>query len=84
MLGMWKRIFHQKANEFLGLIEYNGIQHYEIIEFFGGEDGFRKSQQRDTIKMKYCKDNNIPLLIIPYTETDLQTTITNFLQIVIN
>lgn len=51
-------------------IEYHGIQHYEVREFFGGEEGFRKRQINDKIKEDYCKNNNINLLIIPYWEFD--------------
>lgn len=47
-------------------IEYDGIQHYKPIEFFGGIEGFKKRKRNDNIKNKYCKDNNINLLRIPY------------------
>lgn len=53
-------------NQILGLIEYDGKQHFEPIEFFGGEDGFKKTQERDEIKNTYCKLHNIPLLRLPY------------------
>lgn len=52
------------------LVEYHGIQHYEPIEFFGGEKSFRELQIRDNIKKKFCEDNNIPLKIIPYWDYD--------------
>lgn len=48
------------------VIEYDGIQHFESIEFFGGEEGLNETKLRDKIKDKYCKDNNIKLLRIPY------------------
>lgn len=51
----------------LGLIEYDGRQHFEPIEFFGGLNGFEKTKIRDGIKNTYCMTNNIPLLRIPYT-----------------
>ena len=51
----------------IGLIEYDGKQHFEPIEFFGGLDGFKKTQERDNIKNAYCKTHNIPLLRLPYT-----------------
>ena len=51
----------------LGLIEYDGRQHFEPVEFFGGQEGFKKTKIRDEIKNTYCKTNNIPLLRIPYT-----------------
>lgn len=47
-------------------IEYDGKQHYEPIEFFGGEKDFKKTQYNDNIKNEYCKNNGIKLLRIPY------------------
>ena len=35
-------------------IEYQGIQHYQPVEFFGGEEGFKKTQERDK-KREMCK-----------------------------
>ena len=54
-------------DELIGLIEYDGKQHFEPIEYFGGESGFKRTQQRDKIKNAYCKAHNIPLLRLPYT-----------------
>lgn len=51
------------------LIEYDGKQHYEPIEFFGGKESFEKQLLRDSIKDKYAIDNNIQLLRIPYSIT---------------
>ena len=47
------------------IIEFDGFQHFEI----GGwndEEHFKKVQEHDEIKNKYCKDHNIPLIRIPY------------------
>lgn len=52
------------------LIEYDGRQHYEIVEYFGGFDSFVDTKIRDTIKNEYCKKNNIKLIRIPYWEFD--------------
>lgn len=49
------------------LIEYNGKQHYEPIDFFGGELEFKIRLKHDNIKKQYCLLHNIQLLIIPYT-----------------
>jgi hypothetical protein len=49
-------------------VEYNGMQHYEPVKYWGGEKGFKQQIIRDKIKMEYCNDNNIPLLIIKYDE----------------
>lgn len=52
------------------IVEFDGIQHYEMIEHFGGYDGFISRKIRDTIKNIYCRNNNIDLLRIPYWEFD--------------
>jgi len=54
-------------DKLLGLIEYDGKQHFEQIEFFGGEEGFHKTKKRDEAKNVYCKLHDIPLLRLPYT-----------------
>ena len=51
-------------------IEYDGRQHYEIVQAFGGYEAFVDTKIRDTIKTQYCKDNNITLIRIPYWEFD--------------
>jgi len=51
-------------------IEYHGKQHYEPVEFFGGEETFKELKKRDKIKTKYCKDNHIKLIRIPYWDFD--------------
>lgn len=56
-----------KNDKILGLIEYDGKQHFEPIDFFGGVDGFKESKERDQIKNTYCNLHDIPLLRLPYT-----------------
>lgn len=53
-------------------IEYDGIQHYKINNFFGGEAEFKKTQKRDIIKTEYCIKNNITLIRIKYDENVLE------------
>lgn len=48
-------------------IEYNGIQHYEPVDYFGGIESFNQRQINDKIKRDYCLENKIRLLEIPYT-----------------
>jgi hypothetical protein len=47
-------------------IEYDGIQHYEPVKLFGGEEALNSLKIRDKIKTDYCKSNNITLIRIPY------------------
>lgn len=49
-------------------IEYQGKQHFEPVDFFGGEDSFVKLQQRDKEKMELSKQNGIKLVYINYWE----------------
>lgn len=49
-------------------IEYNGMQHYEPVEYFGGKKAFESQKLRDQIKKDYCRDKGIDLLIIRYDE----------------
>lgn len=52
----------------LCLIEFDGKQHYEPLEIFGGERGFIKRKKNDQIKNNYCKAKGIKLIRIPYYE----------------
>ena len=52
------------------LIEFDGKQHHQIIEYFGGLDRFIDQKIRDTIKNIYCQQNNIKLIRIPYWDLD--------------
>ena len=50
-------------------IEFDGKQHFESVERFGGVVEFEKNKKRDKIKTDYCKDNNIQLIRIKYDES---------------
>ena len=59
-------------------IEFNGRQHYMVVEHFGGLEGLRIRKSYDKIKRNYCKKHNIRLIEIPFTyNTELK--IRNFL-----
>lgn len=51
-------------------IEYDGIQHYESIEIFGGDDKLKYQKLLDNIKNEWCINNNIDLLRISYKNYD--------------
>lgn len=55
------------------LIEYQGIQHYKASDKFDDHETLKDRQKRDNIKKQYCKDNNINLIEIPYTDKDKLT-----------
>lgn len=53
------------------LIEFDGRQHFEPVKFWSGMDAeknYRLNQIRDKIKDDYCKEHNIELIRIPYTQ----------------
>lgn len=50
-------------------IEYDGIQHYELVDYFGGYENFMQIQIRDQIKNAYCSNHNIQLIRIKYDES---------------
>lgn len=56
-------------------IEYDGLQHFEPVDFAGNgkewaNNRFVDCVIRDTIKNEYCKYHNIKLIRIPYWEFD--------------
>lgn len=53
--------------EYNTLIEYDGIQHFQSVEAWGGDLSFQQRQHNDKIKNNYCKDKGINLIRIPYT-----------------
>lgn len=59
-------------------IEYQGVQHYEPIDFFGGEQALKATQERDLRKKLKCEDNNCYLLYIEkgydFQEVKMQLT----------
>lgn len=48
------------------LIECQGVQHYQPVEYFGGEKQFRVQCQNDEAKREYAIKMNVPLIEIPY------------------
>lgn len=52
------------------LIEIDGIQHYQSVDYFGGKEGFQAIQKHDVYKNQWCRENNIPLIRIPYWKFD--------------
>jgi hypothetical protein len=45
-------------------VEYNGLQHYQPVQFFGGLKGYKEAVRRDKIKEEWCKNNNTRLITI--------------------
>ena len=71
-----------KNDELVGLIEYNGVQHYRPVEIFGGIKSFNLTKKNDLIKKQYCIEHNIPLCIIAYKTKQIKSKIENFLEVI--
>lgn len=61
--------------EVVGLIEFDGEQHFKPVKFNSEKDetaekAFELQKIKDQIKNNYCLNNNIPLLRIPYWESE--------------
>ena len=74
-------VIHQGNPDWLGLqkldvyipnmkiaIEYQGRQHYEPIDFFGGEEGLNRTIERDQRKARLCSENGVKLIYFRYDE----------------
>ncbi|MGE7649203.1 hypothetical protein ACQKM1_15665 [Peribacillus frigoritolerans] len=48
------------------LIEYDGKEHFESVEYFGGERKYKMRKRNDQIKDNYCQEKGIKLIRIPY------------------
>lgn len=57
-----------KNNKLEFLIEYNGEQHFKPMRFKNAKKKFKETIRNDKIKREYCKNNNIKLIEIPYTQ----------------
>lgn len=63
-------------------IEFDGRQHFEPVERFGGQEIFERTQINDALKNEYCATNGIRLLRIKYTEFErIQELIENFISL---
>ena len=48
-------------------IEYQGVQHYIPVEFFGGEEALAQRQELDQTKRQLCEENRVRLVEWPYS-----------------
>lgn len=73
-------------NNIVALIEYDGKQHFEPVDFAGkgvewANKQFNDNKRRDDAKDKYCNIHKIPLLRIPYWEyNNIESQLNTFLK----
>ena len=48
--------------------EYQGKQHFEPVDFFGGEKHFQEQVERDKLKKKLSEENGVTLIYVNYDE----------------
>ena len=62
-------------------IEYQGIQHYRAVGFFGGDEALQHRQELDQRKKLLCEENGVRLIEWPYdlepTDKNVRTTLGN-------
>ena len=54
--------------EYNTCIEFQGLQHFQPVKHFGGEEDFVIRQKNDRKKKDYCDKHNIKLLYITYKD----------------
>lgn len=52
------------------VIEFDGIQHFQPISYFGGIEAYERLKINDKIKNDYCEENYINLIRIRYDQID--------------
>lgn len=60
-------------------IEYQGKQHYESLEYFGGDEALNEQKNRDKGKLEKCNKQGVKLLEWSYDEKLLFSSIVYFL-----
>lgn len=49
-------------------IEYQGQQHFVAVDAWGGDEGLKRTQERDKKKEGLCRDNNVTLAYVNFTD----------------
>lgn|SRR5574344_1245565 len=64
------------------LIEFQGIQHYQPVEYFGGKESFLTQQEHDKRKRDYAKQNGIILLEIRFDQkNEISDILSNVMEV---
>ena len=63
---------------------YQGQQHYVAVDLFGGEEGLKRTKQRDKEKLRLSKINGVDIIYFSYkenlTEKLVQNRLKNYLK----
>lgn len=58
-------------------IEYQGVQHYESVEFFDGKESLFNRKQRDLRKKQLCQTHGVKLITWSYREQITEENVKN-------
>lgn len=61
-------------------IEYQGQQHYIAVDLFGGEEGLKRTKQRDKEKLQLSKANGVEIIYFSYKENITEKLVQNRLK----
>ncbi|CAB1218483.1 hypothetical protein [Acinetobacter bouvetii] len=61
-------------------IEYQGKQHYVAVDLFGGEEGLKKTKQRDKEKLHLSKINGVDIVYFSYKDNLTEKLVLNRLK----
>ncbi len=61
-------------------IEYQGLQHYEAVDAFGGDEALLSNQERDVRKRKLSEENGVALLEWKYDTRISDDAVLDFLK----
>jgi hypothetical protein len=64
-------------------VEYQGKQHSEPVEFFGGEEAFKSNIERDKRKKKLCLENDCVLIEV-FPDYNSEDVLNEISQIIAN
>ena len=62
------------------VIEFDGRQHHEANSYFGGEEEFLKTQERDKYKDQFCEYKNIQILRLTKKD-DIKNVLNNIFKV---
>lgn len=76
---------NQNMESIIGIIEYDGAQHFFPIKLYqdksiSAKSVLEKTQRHDRIKNEFCFIHKIPMLRIKYTQTNFEELVHQFLK----
>lgn len=67
--------------ELMTLIEYDGPQHFQATDYYGGTAHFEATKRRDRIKTSYARKKKIRLIRVRYSVRDVEAFLMKQLQL---